>query len=52
MQEIEKMTDEEVSAVYEDLIKQDSYEKHSGLYWCSSSTDRNAGIQLPCHCEA
>ena len=32
---IDELTEEEVSKLYEDVIKQDSYEKHSGLMWCS-----------------
>jgi|GEM_PF-4225466 len=33
--EIEKLAEEEVQALYEEVIKGDCIEKHSGFYWCS-----------------
>ena len=44
MKDIESMTEEEVLAVYEDVIEQDSYEQHSGLMWCSKRKAEEYGF--------
>ena len=44
MQKIEKMTDEEVLAAYEEAIAQDSFEQHSGLMWCSKRKAEEYGF--------
>ncbi len=37
---IDELTEEEAAKRYEDEVKLDSYEKHSGMCWCSK---RKAG---------